>query len=101
MSNKINIFIFIIALFAGIFKSQAQNAAACNAPQTICDNPAFMFTSTACFGLSGSSTLTTSNPSPNPQGVNSGCMYNSNVPNPEWLLINITSTGNLGFVLGP
>ena len=75
----------------------AQNATVCNGAQNLCTNPILTFTANSGTGLNAG--LGVSNPFINPQSVNAGCMF-SNVPNPQWLLINITSSGNLGFSFG-
>ena len=100
-------------LFATIFSVvilgssvEAQNVAACNAAQPVCTNPNFQFTSSAGTGLPGS--LNVSNPTTNPQTgngnnssgpSNSGCLL-SGGPGPQWLLITVSSNGNLGFSFG-
>lgn len=40
-----------------------------------------------------------SNPSTNPQGVNSGCLF-SNELNPNWFVINVGTSGALEFTIG-
>ena len=88
----------IIALFI-IWEANyyCQSAAVCNSAQNLCTNPVFSFTSSAGTGLPPG--LGVSNPLANPQAVNAGCMF-SNVPNPQWLIMNVTSSGNLGFSFG-
>jgi gliding motility-associated-like protein len=107
MRHTLSLFFFVIALFTCNLKITAQNVAACNATRVICPTPAFTFTNTT--GLNGlTAPLGVSNPVPNPQAgngnnpgaaANAGCMFN-NAVNPEWLIINVTSSGNLGFILG-
>lgn len=83
----------------------AQNVAACNNAQNICNSPNFQFTSGGFnTGLPGN--LNISNPSTNPQPTNaaggpqnSGCLL-SGGPGPQWLLITVGSSGNLGFSFG-
>jgi gliding motility-associated-like protein len=88
------------------FKTQAQNANACNAAQPVCQNPNFQFTSSMGTGLPTG--LNVSNPTTNPQTgngnsptgpSNSGCLL-SNGPGPQWLLLTVSSTGTLGFSFG-
>jgi gliding motility-associated-like protein len=50
-------------------------------------------------GLTGGAAGSVSNPFSNPQGINSGCMY-ANVPGPQWMVLTVSSNGNLGFSLG-
>ncbi len=84
----------------------SQNVAACNAPQNICTNPSFTFNASVNNGLTPG--LNISNPSTNPQmgngasataPANSGCLLTSG-PGPQWLMLTVSSTGNLGFVFG-
>lgn len=90
--------IFISILFTlALAQFKAQNVAACNAAQPVCNNPNFNFTAGGGFGLTAG--LNVSNPSTNPQGVNSGCLL-SNGPNPQWLILNVSGSGNLGFSFG-
>ncbi len=77
--------------------SFSQNPAACNNAVNLCTNSLFSFTAGAGTGLTPG--LNVSNPFSNPQSVNAGCMF-TNVANPQWLLLNITSSGNLGFSFG-
>ncbi|MBL7911301.1 MAG: gliding motility-associated C-terminal domain-containing protein [Bacteroidia bacterium] len=97
--NKTVFKIFIISLLVlgsrNIFYSQ--NPAACANTQNLCTNSLFSFSASAGTGLTPG--LTVSNPFGNPQAVNAGCMF-TNVANPQWLMINITSSGNLGFSFG-
>lgn len=98
MRNNLNIFLFVFSL-AIICRSGLYAQSSCGAPISICNNPALMFTSVGGTGLVPG--MTTSNPlgMGAPSGTNTGCMY-SYVPNPEWFLINVTSSGNLGFAFG-
>jgi gliding motility-associated-like protein len=76
----------------------AQNVAACGAAQNICNSPNFQFTGgNFNSGLPGN--LNVSNPTSNPQNVNSGCLL-SGGPGPQWLLITVGTSGNLGFSFG-
>ncbi len=75
----------------------SQNPAACANTQNLCTNSLFSFSASAGTGLTPG--LNISNPFGNPQAVNAGCMF-TNVANPQWLMINITSSGNLGFSFG-
>jgi gliding motility-associated-like protein len=91
----------IILLLCLIYSSasiNAQNVGACNAAQNICSNPSFTFA-----GNSGANGLTSglniSNPGTNPQGINTGCLLTDG-PGPQWLVMNISSSGNLGFNFG-
>lgn len=98
MRNNLNNFLLFFGLVL-ICQSGLYAQSSCGAPVSICSNPSFTFTSVGGTGLVNG--LTVSNPiGPTaPSGTNSGCML-SNVPNPEWLLINVTSSGNLGFSFG-
>ncbi len=97
MRKNLNTILFAIALFFCSASFYAQGTVACNNAQAICSNPTYTFTSTSGFGLVP--TLTISNPPANPQGINNGCQL-TNAPNPEWMLINVTSSGCLGFSFG-
>ncbi|MDO8998813.1 MAG: gliding motility-associated C-terminal domain-containing protein [Bacteroidota bacterium] len=90
------IFIFSLIIFSGK-KFYSQNPAACNNTQNLCTNSVFSFSASSGTGLTPG--LNVSNPFGNPQAVNAGCMF-TNVPNPQWLMINVTSSGNLGFSFG-
>ena len=93
--NKIHIIIsFFILLNVNYY---AQNVAACNNTQNLCTNALFSFTAGAGTGLIPGNNV--SNPLSNPQAVNAGCMF-TNVSNPQWLLLNITTSGNLAFSFG-
>ncbi|MES2681301.1 MAG: hypothetical protein V4635_15505, partial [Bacteroidota bacterium] len=84
----------------------SQNVSACNNAQNICANPNFLFQ-----GISGNglvSGLNISNPSTNPQvgncsnptgPTNAGCLLTSG-PGPQWLILTVSSSGNLGFSFG-
>ncbi len=88
----------IFACLTFISSINAQNVTACNSAQNICSNPSFTFSgNTGANGLT--SGLNTSNPSTNPQGVNSGCLLTDG-PGPQWLIMNISVSGNLGFNFG-
>ncbi|MBL7921789.1 MAG: gliding motility-associated C-terminal domain-containing protein [Bacteroidia bacterium] len=89
-------FIFYLVILSGK-KFYAQNPAACNNLVNLCTNSAFSFSANSGTGLVAG--LNISNPFSNPQAVNVGCMF-TNVANPQWLLLNITSSGNLGFSFG-
>ena len=75
----------------------SQNPAACNNLTNLCTNSVFSFSAGSGTGLTAG--LNISNPFANPQAVNVGCMF-TNVANPQWLLLNITTGGNLGFSFG-
>lgn len=102
--KKLLFAISAVLLLGSDFK--AQNVAACNAAQPVCTNPNFQFTSSSGSGLTNG--LNISNPGTNPQTgngnnpsgpSNSGCLL-SNGPGPQWLLITVSSNGNLGFSFG-
>jgi gliding motility-associated-like protein len=105
MKKTIPALLIAVALIFSSHQINGQSAAACiNNVRPICPNPAFTFTSVSGTGLTGG--LGTSNPSPNPflgSGCNitnnGGCQF-FNAVNPEWLMLNITSSGTLGFVFG-
>ncbi len=86
-----------LLLVSSIQNSYSQNPAACNNLVNLCTNSVFSFSANSGTGLTPG--LTVSNPFTNPQAVNAGCMF-TNVANPQWLLLNITTTGNLGFSFG-
>lgn len=91
----------ILIIFSLIINSgndlYSQNAAACNNLVNLCTNSVFSFSANSGTGLAPG--LNVSNPFTNPQAVNAGCMF-TNVANPQWLLLNITTSGNLGFSFG-
>jgi len=90
--------IFILSLIIASKKNfYSQNPAACNNLTNLCTNSVFSFSANSGTGLTPG--LNISNPFSNPQFVNAGCMF-TNVANPQWLLLNITTTGNLGFSFG-
>ncbi|MDP1802161.1 MAG: gliding motility-associated C-terminal domain-containing protein [Bacteroidota bacterium] len=91
------IFIICILIVGSINNFYSQNPAACANTQNLCTNSLFSFSASAGTGLTPG--LNISNPFGNPQAVNAGCMF-TNVANPQWLMINITSSGNLGFSFG-
>jgi gliding motility-associated-like protein len=97
--NKIFFKIFIICILIVGSKNNfySQNPAACANTQNLCTNSLFSFSASAGTGLTPG--LNVSNPFGNPQAVNAGCMF-TNVANPQWLMLNITSSGNLGFSFG-
>lgn len=100
MKNQlIKYLILICFLFGAMQTNIAQNAAACNNGQNFCNNPAFPMTVGSIGLTGGASNGSASNPSSNPQGVNSGCMF-ANVPGPQWMILTVSSNGNLGFSLG-
>ncbi len=89
---------FIFSLIIASGKNfYSQNPAACNNTQNLCTNALFSFSASAGTGLPPG--LSVSNPIGNPQAVNAGCMFTNGV-NPQWLLLNVTTTGNLGFSFG-
>ena len=99
------IFVFLLTIYCFHLKSQAL-IAGCNNAQNICTNPNFLFQ-----GISGNgliSGLNISNPSTNPQlgngnnplaAANSGCLLTSG-PGPQWLILTVSVSGNLGFIFG-
>ncbi|MBL7920087.1 MAG: gliding motility-associated C-terminal domain-containing protein [Bacteroidia bacterium] len=93
----LKIVIVTCLLVSSTKKSYSQNPTACNNLVNLCTNSVFSFSANSGTGLIPG--LTVSNPFTNPQSVNAGCMF-TNVANPQWLLLNITTTGNLGFSFG-
>ena len=97
--------IFLVVLF--IAKSaKSQNVNACNNAQNVCGNPNFLFVASTGNGLT--SGLNISNPTTNVQigngnnptaPANTGCFQGLGV-GPQWLLITVSSSGNLGFSFG-
>ena len=98
--------IFLTSIF-GLIKVNAQTLIAnCVNAQTIINNSNIVFQGNPGFGLN--SGLNISNPTSNPQlgngsnslaAANAGC-HLSNAPGPKWLILNISNSGNLGFVFG-
>nr|MBA2612253.1 hypothetical protein [Bacteroidota bacterium] len=98
MNRRFYKIFFIFSLIISSGKNfYSQNPAACNNLVNLCTNSAFSFSANSGTGLTPG--LSVSNPFSNPQAVNIGCMF-TNVANPQWLLLNITTTGNLGFSFG-
>ncbi len=97
--------VFLLTFYCFHANSQAL-IAGCNNAQNICTNPNFLFQ-----GISGNgliSGLNISNPSTNPQigngtnplaAANSGCLLTSG-PGPQWLILTVSVSGNLGFIFG-
>ena len=104
--KHIKYFIFLTSIF-GLIKVNAQTLIAnCINAQTIINNSNILFQGNAGFGLN--SGLNISNPTSNPQlgngsnslaAANAGC-HLSDAPGPKWLILNISNSGNLGFVFG-
>lgn len=88
------VFLFVWQVKQGF----SQNVAACNNAQNICNSPNFLFTAGG-FASGLPNNLNVSNPSTNPQNINSGCLL-SGGPGPQWLLITVGGGGNLGFSFG-
>src|SRR5688500_7506451 len=96
--KTIKLVVFLLFAFSQV-NFYSQNAATCiNAYWVCADSVGFMLTVGGA-GLSGGAQGSISNPTVNPQGVNSGC-FPSNASGPQWLRFKITSSGNLGFNLG-
>jgi gliding motility-associated-like protein len=74
---------------------------ACNQAQNICNSLPVPFQLTT--GASPNPVVPVSgsfsNPNTNPSGVNSGCLFSGEL-NPNWFVLNITSTGPLEFAIG-
>lgn len=90
----------IFVLFAvGVFGQVASNA--CNQAQNICNSIPVPFPLT--IGASPSPVVPSagniSNPNSNPAGMNSGCLLAGEL-NPNWFVLNVTSTGPLEFQIG-
>ena len=103
MTKIISVFLLIFYCFH--LKSQAL-IAGCNNAQNICTNPNFLFQGISGNGLNAG--LNISNPSTNPQlgngsnplaAKNSGCLL-TNGPGPQWLILTVSVSGNLGFIFG-
>ncbi len=94
--------IVTIALFGtfGVF-SQGIVSNACNQAQNICNSIPVPFPLSV--GQSPSPTVppagSTANPSSNPAGVNYGCLLAGEL-NPNWFVLNVTSSGQLMFNIG-
>lgn len=96
MRNKLLVF-FLTLVFFGRVGVYAQG---CFAPAAVCHNSAFIFAPAGPAGLPPN--LFVSNPTfgaPVCSALNLGCQYNDAV-NPQWLLIEVTAPGLLGFNLG-
>lgn len=82
--------------------AQAPTASnACNQAQNICNSIPVPFPLTT--GASPNPVVppsgNISNPNTNPAGVNSGCLFSGEL-NPNWFVLNVTSTGLLEFEIG-
>jgi gliding motility-associated-like protein len=99
IAKAIRTLIMVVTLLSCNINLSAQNVGACNNTRNICPGAPFTFTNTTNNkGLTPG--LGVSNPPLSPQGVPyGGCMFGDAV-NPEWIIINIASSGNLGFILG-
>lgn len=79
----------------------AQNPADCVGAQAVCNNPNFTFSATPNNGnvneLPGTNSV--SNPAVNPASGNFGCLLVGE-NNPQWLLLNISTSGQLEFSFG-
>lgn len=90
--------LIVLTVLLQTYRTAAQSVNACNNAQNICNSPNFVFTAGgAQTGLPNG--LNVSNPTTNPQGINSGCLL-SGGPGPQWLLITVGGSGNLGFSFG-
>jgi gliding motility-associated-like protein len=98
MRNNIKVLFLVVALSLVCNTRLYSQTVTCNTPTNICTNPSLSLAPASASVLSN--TLTISNPVTNPQGgANQGCQLN-NAINPQWFLINVTSSGNLGFTFG-
>jgi gliding motility-associated-like protein len=97
MRNNIKVLFLAVALSLACNTGLYSQTVTCNTPTNICSNPSLSFAPASASVLSTS--LNISNPSTNPQNGNAGCQL-GNAINPQWFLINVTSTGNLGFTFG-
>ena len=74
---------------------------ACDQAQNICNSLPVPFQLTT--GASPNPVVPTagsiSNPNTNPAGVNTGCLFSGEL-NPNWFVLNVTSTGPLEFAIG-
>lgn len=88
----------VFSLFAKIIIAQVSSPL-CSGAENVCANngSSFPLVASGNYAVPGGSNI--SNPSSNPQGVNSGCFL-SNGPNPNWFVINIGTSGNLEFTIG-
>jgi len=91
----------IFALFSiGVF-GQGIVSNSCDQAQNICNSVPVPFPLST--GASPNPTVppsgSFSNPSSNPAGVNSGCLFAGEL-NPNWFVLNVTSTGQLEFEIG-
>jgi gliding motility-associated-like protein len=91
----------VFALFSiGVF-GQGIVSNACDQAQNICNSVPVPFPLST--GVSPNPTVppagSFSNPSSNPAGVNSGCLLAGEL-NPNWFVLNVTSTGQLEFDIG-
>ncbi|NRA12932.1 MAG: gliding motility-associated C-terminal domain-containing protein [Crocinitomicaceae bacterium] len=91
----------IFALFSiGVF-GQGVVSNSCDQAQNICNSVPVPFPLST--GVSPNPTVppagSFSNPSSNPAGMNSGCLLAGEL-NPNWFVLNVTSTGQLEFDIG-
>ncbi|MDX2171987.1 MAG: T9SS type A sorting domain-containing protein [Bacteroidota bacterium] len=95
--NLFKIFFVIFLLFV-VRKNYCQNSTVCINALPICTSSFdFALYNGAGSGLPNS--LIISNPSTNPQGVNSGCLLDNGIK-PRWITFSISVSGDLGFSLG-
>ena len=95
----------LLALFVGIsgmVSSQATSPASpdCNLAENVCANNGSNFplgTNQGVLDIPMGNNI--SNPTTNPQGVNTGCLLAGEL-NPNWFVINVGTSGNLEFTIG-
>ncbi|MBL7930487.1 MAG: gliding motility-associated C-terminal domain-containing protein [Bacteroidia bacterium] len=98
MIKHIVLLFFLCVMYADLC---AQNPADCVGAQAVCNNPNFTFSATPNNGnvneLPGTNSV--SNPATNPASGNFGCLLVGE-NNPQWLLLNISTSGILEFSFG-
>lgn len=99
--KRIVILLLLISYISITSFGQVPSNASCGNAQNICATNGANFS--LWFGDSPSPVVpdvgSISNPSTNPQGVNSGCLFSSEL-NPNWFVITAGSTGQLVWTIG-
>lgn len=96
-----NLLLSLSLLFAVGSFGQGVVSNACDIAENVCNALPVPFPLST--GVSPNPTVppsgSTSNPGSNPAGVNSGCLFAGEL-NPNWFVLNVTSTGQLEFEIG-
>ena len=94
------IFFFVLIISSTLFSQNNDN---CVSAMPLFSNPSFTFFtnsgpgSIVDFSVPASSNI--SNPTPNPNPPNSGCLFSGEL-NPQWLIVHVSNAGSLEFIFG-